>query len=425
MTIKKLIPGKIKKELRHFKRLYRLQKTRRNHKYALQRIRKKDRIKVAFFLVNESIWKYEKLYFLLQGDDRFETVVFICPFKTYGQEIMEKEMEKTYEHFSSKGYKADKVIKLNGELLDVKQEFQPDFVFFCTPWLHSFREFSIYNFLDTLTCFVNYGYTCANLYHMQYNSDMALYTWSYFIESHKHMKLAKGHSYIKGRNMIVTGFPGTDNFLDLNYKTTVVWKRQSTRKKRVIWAPHHTISGTSKSLEYSTFLTYADFFLHIAKTYQDEIQWAFKPHPNLRGKLNQIWGTEETNRYYETWEKLPYTQIEEGQYIDLFLTSDAMIHDSGSFLIEYFFVHKPVLYLINSDKSKRQYNEIGKEALSNIPLGYNKNDIIQFIKKTVLLDADDYKEKRELFFNKYLVPPNNKLASMNIYEYLLEELKQN
>src|SRR5690625_6793719 len=77
MTIKKLIPGKIKKELRHFKRLYRLQKTRRNHKYALQRIRKKDRIKVAFFLVNESIWKYEKLYFLLQGDDRFEPVVFI------------------------------------------------------------------------------------------------------------------------------------------------------------------------------------------------------------------------------------------------------------------------------------------------------------------------------------------------------------
>src|SRR5699024_801734 len=123
------------------------------------------------------------------------------------------------------------------------------------------------------------------------------------------------------------------------------------------------IPGVKNALSYSTFLDYAEFILQLANDYKDEIQIAFKPHPNLRGKLNDVWGVEKTNTYFQKWKCLSNGQVEDGGYIDLFATSDAMIHDSGSFVIEYLYTKKPVQFLISSEKVKEEFNEIGKEAL--------------------------------------------------------------
>src|SRR5690554_4309720 len=103
-------------------------KVRYNHKKALTRVQHQKKIKVAFFLINQSMWKYERLYFLLQADKRFEPIVFICPFKTYGEEILYKEMENSYNSFKENGYKVVKTIQEDGKLLDVKNKFKPDLV---------------------------------------------------------------------------------------------------------------------------------------------------------------------------------------------------------------------------------------------------------------------------------------------------------
>ena len=56
----------------------------------------------------------------------------------------------------------------------------------------------------------------------------------------------------------------------------------------------------------------------------------------------------------------------ESDYIDLFLTSDAMIHDSGSFLIEYIYVNKPVQRIISNFEARNDFNSIGKKCFDII-----------------------------------------------------------
>lgn len=417
-----LLPFRILKDIKWKLKFH---KRENYEKKLIKNISGKKPIKIAFLLINESMWKYERIYKLFKEDPRFEPVVFICPLRTYGETIMLEELNNTYNSFVEKKYNVVNTYLENGNLLDIKKTFNPDIVFFSTPWNHSDPQFRIENFMNVLSCYVNYSYTTSILYDENYNRSTHNYCWKYFVESKFHQKMAKKHSLRKGKNTVVFGYPGTDNFIDEKYQPTEVWKKQTTKKKRIIWAPHHTIEGNISEknlLNYSTFLRYADFMLEVVEKYKNQIQFAFKPHPNLRGKLNEHWGEEKTTNYYQKWDKGLNTQLEEGEYTDLFLTSDAMIHDCGSFLIEYLFTHKPVLYLINNETSKKQYNELGVKALENIPLGYSKKDIIDFIEKTILKGKDSHKEKRREFFETHLKPPNNKLASENIYEFLLKEL---
>jgi CDP-glycerol glycerophosphotransferase (TagB/SpsB family) len=205
------------------------------------------------------------------------------------------------------------------------------------------------------------------------------------------------------------------------------WKNKDFRK-RIIWAPHHTILEDGRK-KMSNFLEYAELFKELAIKYQDKIVWAFKPHPGLKSKLssNTVWGEEKTNEYYNFWKNQEYTQLEEGYYIDLFHYSDAMIHDSGSFLNEYMYFRKPVLYLL-SNKKKPYYNQFGLDALNACRIGQSFDDISNFTNE-LSKSALSITEEHEEFYKNQLLPffeidsPSDKI--INILEKHLCEIKEN
>ena len=419
-SINKYIPSSIKNFIKLYILKYRISYSQKNYKEKIKGLSKQKKIKVAFLIENESIWKYERLYFLLKEDSLFDPVVFICPFFPHGMKIMKEEMNNIYLSFISKDYDVVKTLKEDGTYYDIKKEFQPDIVFFSTFWAHTKPQYLIYNFLDVLTCLVPYGfYTTEQFY---FTNEPTLLCWKFFVETTSHKEAAKRLSLYKGENFVVSGFPGIDTLIDRKYKANDVWKRQEESKKKVIWAPHHSIKGVAgRHIFLSTFLSYADFMLKIADKYKDKLQISFKPHPNLKGKLNEIWGEEKTNKYYATWNNIPNGQLDEGDYMDLFLTSDAMIHDSGSFLIEYLYTFKPVLFL-DDGVNLEDFNPIGVEALNSMEKGYSKDDIIRFIEEVVIGNNDQFKLIRNEFIEQNLMPPNSKLASENIYNHIKEEI---
>ena len=65
-----------------------------------------------------------------------------------------------------------------------------------------------------------------------------------------------------------------------------------------------------------------DLMIEIALLYKDKVQIAFKPHPLLKEKLIKLWGAQATDDYYRKWDNLPNGQLETGDYVDLFKTSD-------------------------------------------------------------------------------------------------------
>ena len=115
------------------------------------------------------------------------------------------------------------------------------------------------------------------------------------------------------------------------------------------------------------------------------------------------------------------TQLQTGEFVDLFMTSDAMIHDSGSFSVEYHYSGKPVMYVAdNIEEQISNKNELGEKAMRLHYIGKTKQDIIDFIENVVLKGEDPMKQEREQFKQDYLLPPNDKTVAQNMADVLIK-----
>jgi CDP-glycerol glycerophosphotransferase (TagB/SpsB family) len=114
--------------------------------------------------------------------------------------------------------------------------------------------------------------------------------------------------------------------------------------------------------------------------------------------------------------------LNEGDYIDLFATSDGIINDSSAFVIEYLYTGKPQLFLANDETVSERFNEVGRMAILKHYRGMAKNDIEKFLDEIILEGNDYMNNERIRFFNTTIKPPNNITASENIYNCLKLEI---
>lgn len=419
--IKKLIPISVKIKIKTILYSLSIALVHVFHRQAIRKIKKKKKLKVAFFLVHSSVWKYDQLYWLLKRDNRFEPIIVLCPYIAYDKDTMFNEMTRSYNTFSKHGYSVLKTYnEQTNSWLDVKKELQPDIVFFTNPYETITRpEYSIGTFKELITCYVPYGFMITDRPQMQYNQLLHNYVFRIFHESEFHKSQACKFARNKGINSFVTGYPGLDSLMyPDNKRPDNVWKNEDTGMKRIIWAPHHSIETEDTPFNYSSFLQYCNLMLELASKYEDKICFSFKPHPILKAKLKALpdWGEERTEKYYSMWESMPNCQLNENDYTNLFLSSDAMIHDSGSFLVEYISCNKPSLYLVRSPKVLTGFSKLGDLIVDCHYKACSKIEIIRFIEDVVLKNEDTLEQTRKNIIDKYLKNPDGKKANQIIFE---------
>ncbi len=391
---------------------------------SVKRLHHKKNIKVAFFATFSTTFKYSYLYELMQDNPLFNPIIVICPIVNYDRNTMLLEMEKSYRNFSNKGYKV--ICAYNKEsdsYVDVKKELNPDIIFYTTPYEKQIDErYFVDKFLDRLTCYVSYNFGNSSMYSTFHDLYIHNIVWKLFAESDEHKKYSIKHAFNRGRNVVVTGYPGVDYLLNKEYGHQDMWKIKDRDVKRIIWAPHHSLEGMA-FLDYSCFLKYSDFMFEMAEKYKDKIQITFKPHPLLKANLYKVWGGDKTNKYYAKWDELENGQlVDEGEYHDLFLSSDAMIHDCGSFINEYMYTLNPVMRTDTTKTSLSEFNGFTQECLQCYYHAKEKGDIERFIVDVVINGNDYMKEKRMHFYQTKMQPPHGKIPSKNILDYLINQI---
>lgn len=388
-------------------------------------------INVAFFIHESSKWKYESIYRLMESNKHFKPYIVVVPFASgviKGYHVIDKMIE-VYHFFKDRNYNvylplsSDKktILKLNGT------PYEPDLIFYMNCWHEcgKYKQFSYKSNLDKLQAYVPYAWMISNRLIEHFNRDFHNCMWEIFYETPIHVKLAQKTAINHGINAIATGYPLLDIFFNPTYKPKNVWKPQNKKKKRIIWAPHHHILEKNKC---SNFLFIADMMVQLAQKYQDEIQIAFKPHPELAKKLDTSiigWNERRRKEYYQKWASMPNTQLEEGEYIDLFLTSDGMIQDCGSFTAEYTCTYKPMLFLIANPNVTKEWNECGIEILKHLYTSDKGRNIEYFIKEVIIEGKDIMLPERQRFVDNYLKPKGNKNATQTIYDILIDKFKLN
>ena len=381
-------------------------------------VRCKDKIRVAFIVYDITKWRSENLYRHMLSHPRFEPVIVLVAHYPVHADYVEtmRIFDNTVEAIKLKGYKY-----VTGKRnIDISSLVGPDIVFYGEAYEGIFDStYAMNSEREPLACYV--PYSMHNTKYVSINNLRPLnLAWMTFVENHQCYEDLKALLDNRASNIIVTGLPLEDDFIAPD-EIHDIWKEQSGNKKRIIWAPSHTIKGVTNVYYQSTFVEIADDMLALAEKFSDSVQWAFKPHPSLKAKLIAVWGEKKTNEYYEKWANMNNGQLEEGQFNDLFLTSDAMIHDCQSFSVEYLLTGKPVMYLENGETTSDMLNTQTKRAKEVHYQGSKICDIEKFIIEIVLGDNDYMKQCRLDYRKEYLTPPHGKSAAQNIINAILAE----
>lgn len=384
-------------------------------------------VKVAFMFQTPAVWKYDCLYRIMEQDGAFDPVVVLTPYNVnlfYDMNETMRVIEQSIHYVQNKRYHF--ISSFNATTrrwLDIKSIVDPDVVFFSKPYKDTLYQYHLYNFTDRLTCYVPYGFFISNHYRENSNFPFHNLLWKFFAETEYQKEVSEELAVNKGDNVVVTGCLPMENIMRKDYTPKDVWKPQEKIKKRIIWAPHHTVDYL---FNFSNFMVYAETMLSIAEKYKDVIQIAFKPHPVLKFRLINLWGEQKTDEYYKRWEEMPNAQLETGDYVDLFLTSDAIIHDSGSFLLEYLHLpQKPALYLVRDRENL--YSFLNSFSTKAFELHYHAENIDQieaFINNVVIQGDDPMRVDREKFYNDYLYPKDGVMPSQKIINTLKDVLQK-
>lgn len=397
---------------------------KRHKEYVRQiRDRKDEPVRVVFFAMSVSMWRYQHLYELIRENKRYKATIVISPSIDYNIEQQRRDVKALRGYFDERN--VPYVDWQEDETFDVRGELNPDVVFYPQPYEYLLTpKHDVTSFYDRLVCYYPYAYW-TSIGKWSYDFHFHNLAWRLYYSSKYHQSEARKTAWNKGRNVRVVGYPNADDFLSGHYVD--VWKKMADDKhrKRLIWAPHYAVTPEFGLIARSNFLTMADQMLELAQKHTDDLQIAFKPHPRLLTELyrHPEWGKERTDAYYDKWASSENTQLETAGFVDLFMTSDAMVHDSGSFAVEYHYSLKPVMFVsTDMEPLLATQGELGKAAYKMHYIGKDMAEVEHFICDVVIGGNDTMRSWREWFFNEYLLPPGGKSVAQNTLDDLTYSL---
>lgn len=390
----------------------------RRYEKLIPKLRKKQKIRVLFLVNENSKWKAQSLYDLMDKTDNFEPIIGLTIADIHVNIPLEEKqrvLQDNLEFFKKRNMNVILTYdSKNDKALDLKQ-FNVDIVFYQQPYsIPKIQNVDVVSKF-ALTCYIPYYLADYNNLPLDCEQPLHRNLFRFYVLNKDLENIYKAHLQQKGIY--------SDNIKGLGH--TMLDRIKNTYQpnpsvKTVIYAPHWSISHEKNrnGINISTFDQTGELMLKYAKSHP-EINWIFKPHPTLKTALRRIWMDEDRiTKYYGAWESFA-TCCYDSTYLELFDKSTAMITDCGSFLLEYFCTGKPLVHLISPN-------------CPNLPLPHSKEiwatfyDVKDINNLTSVLDDllvknNDYKAaERQAVLSKYNFNKNN--AALNILNDLREIL---
>lgn len=356
------------------------------------------RLRVAFLVCDASMFSFESVFVQMKNDPRFDCFIALVPRITRGEEFLRSTYAKAVDTFQARY--PDSVQSLYN--LETRKcrglEDCADIVFSSIIYEdQTFERFTVEAMSKyALVTVVSYGY--GGMFKANVDRTIFLpnivFSWRYVLANQTILEEWLRHNPFLRRNAVVCGYPKMDRIAPMVDSEAA---RDRSGVKKVLICPHHTIEGDTCGLRLSTFLRFADFFTVLPALYPD-IQFVFRPHPLLfpRLRTEKWWGPERTDAYERKMKSFPNVEFQSGgDYFRTFAESDALIHDCGSFLAEYFYTGKPQCYLLaDGETASREFLPFGRQLLEATYHASDTHEIIDFIDRVVVAGEDSLSAKR-------------------------------
>lgn len=389
----------------------------KRYNFILNSLKVKNKISILFLANHISQWKYQSLFEIYVNKEKYDVNVIFIPNENYNSNY------NTEYLFNKEEFKKKRINLISSfdtstnSWKNLNLIYKPDIVFYSRSLLKSKHKYSIYEFNNSLNCYVPYSLFIDKNDKLQSGTIFHKLLWKQFLPFEENLKIAKKN--YDAKNVLITDYLGCDYFKIKNY-SNIEWRNKS--HKKIILAPHHTIEFKNKKNYFSTFLNFAYDFINLSIKYKNKIDFCFKPHPALKEKLysHKDWGHQKTDDYYNFWKNSSNTILSLGDYHDLFTESDALILDSVSFTAEYLYLNKPYCFLIKDNFDyNASLNEIGQKIFNVLNKSNNLNSIETFIENNVMkINQKKLNDQKQVLNDLNILNKNNKLASENIFNFI-------
>ncbi len=389
-------------------------------KYIKQKAQRGETIEIAFQSYSAAQWPAEQVYRMFEKTPNANVKVIVSPLIDRDEESSVDTYSNTLKWFKDNGYNV-----IEGMDCDTKEKYGweklggfPDVIYQLSSWFTCLPDCQRFTKLPLrcLGAYIPYGMYLADnadgSYAIQkvYNKEIMNLLWRVYSDSNYNFNNYKKYQLLCGRNVRHSGYSKMDSFYEKkefsDEDITRIWKIPEGKKpgeiKRVIIAPHYSVCEEGLIM-YSTFKKNVWFWIYLAEKYKDRVSFVFKPHPNLRlaSVEHKLFKTyEDYDAYIALWDNMDNGKaVQEADYLEIFKTSDAMIMDSCSFLGEYLYTGKPLMFLTRPEQC---FSGIGKKALMayyRTP-GENYTEIERFIQEVVISGNDTMKVQRDKFFSE-------------------------
>lgn len=383
---------------------------------ALLRIRafaSRQPVNVFFFVSEIAKWKAQSLYDLMKADSRFSPWICVYPMRKeldLSDEQLTRIIEDKFSYFHDKNMRVVNIWNTAKKCIDWTTFKHCGLVFYQQTWDVPPAPTPIQISTKYLTFYI--PYYLVNNYNKNLELCMSLHrqVFRYIVQSDsvKNFFYKEVSRYKFAGKLVGLGHTSTDGF-----QTIVRTKQDFT----VIYAPHFSIPYNSpdRPLFYSTFLENGELILKYAKKHT-EVKWIFKPHPRLKSELiaTGVWRENRINQYYKDWEKIGETCYT-ADYQELFVNSDLMLTDCGSFLSEYACTKNPIIRLV-SPLLKASPNPALEELYSTYYYVHNNAELEDALNLLVVQRIDPNKEVRQKAIEK--LGFSNYSAAEKIRDYI-------
>lgn len=361
---------------------------------------------VVFVCHEPGLWNmFESVYKALDNNSGFRTSVVALPHQhgTLAEGLYEDK--GVFEFLKERG-----VNVIQGYNKDTDTWLHPawlnaDYLFFQTPYqrfpeLWSIERVSVFSRI----CYIPYGTVLENdvIGETSHPESFFRHTDLFFMEAPMTRKIfiEKFHNknWCDHKRVILSGHPKYDRMSEIDKLQGKVWKRGLKNDfKKILWSTRwRTSEGTCH------FFDYKDYFFEFCKKHPD-IDFVFRPHPLLfQNFLNTgEMSLDEKTRFIDDYDNSPNMNIDMNKdYADTFLTSNMLITDISSFMIEYLVTGKPIIYThrVNS------FNEFGQKLSEGCYWVRNSSELNETI--SMLLSGEDplQKKRKELMKELIFIP---------------------
>ena len=316
--------------------------------------------------------------------------------------------------------------------LGLLRSMEPDLIFRQSPWDFDIPDmFSTRNINFARICYVPYYATVLVERHEthaenspDFHTDMEFHRscWRIFCDSDFHKSLFDVTATRGDDNVVVSGSPKFDRLLRLGatHPHWPVGDAGRRRGTRIIWAPHHSVTGDW--LGFGTFVWIYEAMLDWARQ-DDGCEFVMKPHPALFDRLKDANLIDEAAvaAFMQAWAELPNTAtIQESGYAELFAASDCLITDGISFIAEYQLFEKPLIFIDSGRHAA--FNEIGAAALEGAHVVTRIDDARVAVDALRRGDLPAKSAQQRAFVARHL-NANRGTSAQFIVEYLAREMQ--